>query len=342
MLFKLVAIDDINNATDSYQNNGFRLYADHPTYVNTYNSADNILDVLILHPNYLGPITLLFLTNNNLYFIYIFNVAVFLISIAVTIRFLKINNFLYVCLLIINPILLISLFSVNKEIFALLSTSLFIVSLERSSFKFLVISIIISLCARKELGVFYLLIFITLRTNTLRTNFNWHKHSLLLYTFLIASISICGNYLSSNFEVFELYLNESEQAFNTVNSGGTINLLNQLQNKFGYWCVFLPKTALNLFGSIYRIDSIFVVNDVYNNVVIWVQSLLFIILIPLSISKLQRLDEIISRKLFFSFVVFCIMFSFIAIIQSRYFYPCYILLVIIICIKEKKYMNGES
>ncbi|MDH4459940.1 MAG: hypothetical protein QE277_00845 [Flectobacillus sp.] len=338
IVFEFVAKDDIYTATDTYQNNGFRLYADHPTYVNAYLYMDNFIELVLLRPNFLGPILVIWLCNNNLSLIFLFNSTLFLISIYIFKQYYEntINSILYLLLTILNPILIVSLFSANKEIFTLLSSTLFIIAIDRKNIRFLMLSFIIGLFARKELSVFFIMMYMIFNIN-----FKWYNYKLLIIISIIIGISFLDNYINNTFQVIGEYLRESEETTKNSDSGGLINNLNDLQYKFGYWLVFVPKVMLNLFGSIFKINLLFDLNDVYNNIIITIQSILFLFLIPLVVIKVMQSDSYMYRKLFFSFLIFCIFFSFIPIVQNRYFYPCYILLIGIVCINPTSKYNSN-
>jgi hypothetical protein len=339
LIFQFVAKDDILSAVVANQNDGFRLYADHPTYVNAYESVDNLLELLIIKPNYLGPVITIGLLQNNLYFIFIFNVILFIISVSIIRNHFKGNWNIYLVLLVINPILIVSLFSANKEIYSLLATNIFIIALDKKKIRYLIISVVVGLFSRKELSFFFIVMFVLFNIKI-----EWYNYKLVIISLFVISITMFDGYISANFDAIEQYLIESESTINQTNTRGTIYFLNEIQRTSGYFLVFIPKILLNIFGTIYRLDLLLDFSDMYNNHVIWGQSLLFIFIIPVTYIKVKKTQIRIINEIFFSFLIFCILFAFVPIVQNRYFYPCYVLLsglINITIVKKEEHILRE-
>jgi len=126
-----------------------------------------------------------------------------------------------------------------------------------------------------------------------------------------------------------------ENAVENAGSSGTILSLNHVQDRYGYYLVFIPKILLNLYGSVFsRTQKLFYFEDVYNDVVVWGQSFLFLYVFPESLFVSSRTRDNIARKLLFSFLISCIVFAYIPVVQNRYFYSSYILLIAIMSMKR--------
>jgi len=340
IFFLFFAYEDIYNATEQINSaKSLRLYADHPTYVNDYrNFKNSIFLFLAVRPNYLGPFFVIWLIGDNLFKVFIFNIICLLISVKIIrdIGYFNINKYMF--LLLINPITFLSLFSINKEIFTLLSISFFISTFIKPRPLFAFLGLILSFLAKKELTIFMIILY---------ANFyyfpRWNNHKLLLYTIYISIISIGSYYINKNFNAISEYTIETQTAVDNAGSAGTILMLNSIQSNYGYYLAVLPKTLLNLYGSVLtRTNQMIHFRDVYNDVVIWGQSFLFLYTVPKSIYLQSFKNNILSSKLFFSFIISCIFFSYIPVVQNRYFYSSYLLLIAIISIKEIKFSKRKG
>ncbi|WP_044172029.1 hypothetical protein [Flectobacillus major] len=338
LFFFSFAKTDIELATDTDQTiKGYRLYADHPTYVNAYRDVDNIVQLLLLKPNYLGPTLILGIFGENLNIIYFLNISLLIICFILIKKYLSIDKLKLVVLLLINPVLFFSLFSINKEIISLLAIILFCIYLEYRKFIILFISIVIALLARKELSLLFIILFLIFRFIPF-----WDIKNKLVLLAIIIIITIANNLIINNFQSISEYLLESDASVNSDGTKGTITMLNEIQNKYGYVFVVIPKIMLNLFGSLIRLDSLFNFDDVYNNFVIWVQSLLFFVLIPIALFNTRNSQDLFLAKVLFTFNILCILFAFIPISQNRYYFPCYFLIILLICNKNtSKHIKPE-
>ncbi|WP_461150135.1 hypothetical protein [Spirosoma pulveris] len=340
LCFVFVAYDDIYNATEQvYTSSSLRFYADHPTYVNDYrNYKDNLLLFLAFRPNYVGPFFVIWLIGDNLLRVFIFNIFCLILSIRIIFLTKYFKENLFLLLLLINPITFLSLFSINKEILALLSMSFFIYSLIQPKFPYIFIGLLFSFLAKKELtffivilyGIFYLIP-------------RWNQYKYYIYILFISLISVGSYFINKNFNAISEYAVETQTAVTNAGSGGTILVLNELQNRYGYFLVIIPKVFLNLYGSVLsRTGQMIDFKDVYNDVVVWGQSFLFLFVLPFSIYIQWKKSNLVASKLFFSFIISCILFSYIPVVQNRYFYSSYIILVALISIKKSNFWGNKS
>ncbi|GAB3708997.1 hypothetical protein GCM10027592_44790 [Spirosoma flavus] len=168
----------------------------------------------------------------------------------------------------------------------------------------------------------------------------WNNYKILLYCTYIFIISVASSYINQNFSAIENYSIEIENTVESSNSGGTILALNNIQNKYGYFLAVIPKALLNLYGSVLsRTSQMIFFKEVYNDVVVWGQSFLFVYTIPKAAYIYWKTQNILASKLLYSFVIMCIIFSYIPVVQTRYFYSGYILLIAIISIKKPTVEN---
>ena len=328
IFFFLFAKPDINNSTEiAGYSASLGMYADHPTYVNFFNALDKDAWIyLLIKPNYAGPFIILFLFGDNLNTIFLFNIICLVASLKLISSYLYVNNTLYTILLLINPITFISLFSVNKEIITLISVNLFIIYLANKRIWFLISAILIGFLARKELSLLYIAFYlITLIVK------NWHKHILYLSVLLLILFTVSGFFIDRIFNSIEGYSTEVETAVTNSGTKGTILILNKIQKDYGYIFAFIPKLFLNLFGSVLsRTYNLFFFEHVYNDIVVWGQSFLFIIIVPKSLTIYKKSNHLFTKEMFFIFILLCIFFSYIPVVQNRYFYSGYLILIVLI------------
>ncbi len=332
LFFWQFAYDDIENATNMVASDKpLRLYADHPTYVNDYNNTENFrLAFLLLRPNHLGPFVIQWLIGNNLSVIFAYNIFILIISIHYVFKIPYINNKLILLLILINPITFISLFSLNKENIAFLSVIFFVYYIYQSKKRYLILSFIIGFIAKKELLIYLFISFIISKYFK-----KWALRPYLTTFFILLILSASSLLINKLFASIDSYADESQLLIDNGKGGGTILILNSIQNSYGYIFSFLPKLFLNLYGSaLSRTEQLFTYEDVYNDIIVWGQSFLFLIVLPWAFFHNKGKKDETQQKLWFCFILSCVMFSYIPVIQNRYFYPSYLLLAVIISHKN--------
>jgi len=95
----------------------FQFFADSNTYIKTYRGDGDEGALIRVDGNYFGPLMVLNMFQGNNYLIMVFNCFVFGWSVIRIAQSLKIDSFQVVLLLMISPLTISSLLSVNKEIF---------------------------------------------------------------------------------------------------------------------------------------------------------------------------------------------------------------------------------
>lgn len=199
-------------------------------------------------------------------------------------------------------------------------------------------AIIVGIIARKELSLLFIVyFFVDLLIK------KWHKRLYLVAFILLAIVSLSGFLINSIFSAISEYSTEVEMTVTNSGSGGTILLLNQIQEKYGYIWVFLPKTVLNLVGDVLsRTSNLFYFQDVYTDIIVWGQSCLFLYFLPRSAYAFINNKNLLCKRLLFIFLLTCILFSYIPVVQNRYFYAVYPLLITAICFRRSTNSVHES
>ncbi|MBK8892438.1 MAG: hypothetical protein IPN75_19820 [Dechloromonas sp.] len=311
----LVGIDALEGRND------FQFFADSATYHEAHAGAlehvQSLSDLVGTAGNFLGPMVLLKLAGGNYYLIALLNGLLLGLSIAIISRSLRLDALYLFGLLLLNPITVSSVLSVNKEIISLFCISLLIKAYVSRSFVVLLATILLSLAVRWQLTVviiFYIMLF--LPRNPLR------GRRLLTLASLILALSIVywmlGDALKGVQENFD-YAAEGYEG-----SGLWASLVS-LQND-GYYFVALPLKAFHiLFGLGVQLNKVLSPVELYNDVwqVLHSTALLvvFVILVKKHLFKL-------SDNLIFLSLIYIVIFALTPIYAPRYFYPVYVLWVI--------------
>jgi len=89
----------------------------------------------------------------------------------------------------------------------------------------------------------------------------------------------------------------------------------------------------NLFGGMVRMANMFDWSDFYNNfVVLWQCILFFVMAVFLVINK--KVD--IYNDTFYFAVVYCVVFATTPIVQTRYFFPVYVLFSVLLSVNHSR------
>lgn len=319
IFFIIIGIDNVSAESS------LRITADAPTYKVLAKQED--IPLISIGGNYLGPVLIYKILNCNEYLVYLFNVSIFLLAFKFVKNTKKYNVKLFAKYIMINPIFFFSLFSVNKEILLLCIITGFYSSDKKRKFLFLCLSILV----RWQLTLFLLLDLL------INSKFNFlykYKKSLIFIFVLVISLvfPILQNTFSQVQNSSDIFIKED------IDGSGLVGKLNSLQYKnLGYLIVVWPKIIQNLIGPLIRIRKIFDFSDFYNNFIMMANAFCNLIMLILFILK-RKID--IENELFFSMIIFSIIFGLSTFIQPRYFLPIYVLMALILSEKGKK--NNEK
>jgi hypothetical protein len=300
--------------------NSYRIGADSSFYLwyaglirdNPYGSnSDPTRSLIELGSNLLGPFLIASLLRSNIA-ILCFNYVVFFYTIYMVSRTRSINCAVLSSLLLVNPIIFVSLVTLNKEILAVAASVLLYCYLdgERKSRLLLLIVLTVSLLARWE----HLLLVLVFLLMTAKWN-PLNRHRGIALGAIVVLITICypliATYIGLNFGADPLTAN-------------TIVRLTDLQSHFLYPIVVIPKLLMNLYGGIVGLvskarDS----NDIYNALVVpWGCLVNAIATVWFLLSRRCRLSD----DMFFFAALYGAILSASPFVQTRYFIPIYVVL----------------
>jgi hypothetical protein len=318
-------------------------------YVESYLRGSTILEsldtIITLGSNFLGPVLILQLTGSNLFLVSSINCFIFLLAYILILKSYNINQFKFSILLLINPMLLVSLTTVNKEIIGLFSVTLTLYFLKtKKSFYFIPSFIMTFLTRWHQAFVYLIVLFIRSRFNPFRNNDYLSIISFIAFTTVFAAYQsglISEILITDSLDEVEGYDYRSSILF----------LLNELQFKYMFFLALAPKIFINFFGNFNYGNSFnyffsflgslkFGVYDVYNEIVVPMHQCCML-LVSIIIIKNNWLNFKISNFLNSVFLkrnmidddaLFCTIYSiFYALstfIQSRYFFPIFIILCV--------------
>lgn len=307
---------------------GIQFYADSSTYHEIANGEHSVdLDetgLVSVAGNFFGPIAILNILNNNYYFVATLNILIFYFSITQISKLYKISPLKLLTVLLLNPITISSLLSINKEIISLLFLFSLLKYINCKKLSLLPMVFITALMVRWQLVIFAIIIIFYYSNINVLFKKPWQYGLALLLTCSVA-YTLTGNTLAAVRLNFEL------SAENHDGSGIWISLI-ELQNQGYYFLVFPLKAAQLLFGLSFNVSTISSSNNFYNDVIQVLGSLstltLFIFLL---INKTLK-----KNSLTFISILYLIFFCLSPIYTPRYLYPIYIIWSILACASHKK------
>ena len=313
---------------DYFTNYFYRFDADAVVYVEILNRFDDYWTLFGLTHSSIGPTLILLISGNNNLIVFIFNISLLVIIFIVVFNAYKdkINKLKFTLLFLINPLLLGSLLTVNKEIIGLLSVAILACHLKTNNKFYFILSLILSFITRwQSFIVFIFFYLINSRFNPLR---NKRFKFIILFCIILSAILPSLNVFISK-DIYSIGQQE-DKLF------GILEIFYSLQNNYLYILAVVPKILSNLFGNIFRIFTIITspqnidFTDIYNNVfILGHQLIMFFMTIYFLIKKKLVLR---SDILYFS-IIYLIIFSTSPSIQYRYMFPLYVLFCITISLK---------
>jgi hypothetical protein len=313
--------------------NTHHIAADSDTYMSfarSIRAQENdpfVIASLSSFPNNLWGPVLFGLIFNSTIAIVAMNYAILIFSLWLITKSADIDIGLLLILVFANVTTSISLLSLNKEMLDLLAISLFIYYLARGKRIALVAACLISAIFRYEACVVMLLyLAIHSRWNILR---NSRKTTLIAVC--IGLSLFLSTFLSGSMTM------RLQEVTATSNSGGLLLLLDGLQQHYLFFIAVIPKILDNLFAELISVSHwpLYTLDDPANS----------FFLLGNNIANLGIIIYLVLKKRFSlrSNLVYCACLSAICmstamVIQPRYFYSAYILL----CVEGARRLSGNS
>ena len=308
----VVGIDALEGRSD------FVFFADSETYHDAARGDlagfDGIADSIAVSANYLGPLLVLKLALQNYYAVLFINAGLFFASVASIARSLKLDPLRFALLLLMNPLMVSSLLSVNKEIISLVFLALLLHALARRAWLALLAAMAVSLLVRWQLLVFVLALYAMISpVNPLR------RHRMLTLGLLLAGLSALYVQLASVFEPIRAVLDVSAAEYE---GSGLQEALQGYQDIGLYWLVFPLKSASLLFAAGLHFERLLAPADLYNDIWQPLHSLMTLVLF-IALLKTRRMR--LANDLVYLSVIYLAVFAMSPIYAPRYFLPVYFL-----------------
>lgn len=304
--------------------NDLQFYADSSTYHKIVSGEhvlfDSRADLVSVAANFLGPWLILNLLSNNYTLVLLFNHILFLIFIVRVSSIFKLDSFRLLLFLIINPITLSSLLSVNKEIISLMALMFLLLYLVRGRWLDLLMAISISLLVRWQLMLFILSIVVIYPLIKSAVHYR-----VTLFIALLITISLAYMYTS---DALSAVRDNFLLAADKHDGSGLWIKLNDIQENGFYFLAFMFKSLHLLFGLSTNLLGVLTPENFYNDVIQVLNSIAFLIMLALNF-RAKKVSA--SNDLFYISLVYLAIFVLSPIYSPRYLYPVYALWVVMYC-----------
>jgi len=307
-----VGIDAINLRND------LQFFADSSTYHEVARGdvigIDGFNDFIGIAGNFLGPLLILNVCGQNYYAVLLFNLLLFIASIAIISRAVDAPPFKLALLLLMNPMTLSSLLSVNKEILSMVVVAILLSALRRRSVALWLAAGAIALLVRWQLTLVILALFvIDSGVNPFARRRGW--------TLVVVVVGLSVTY-SALIEVFSGIRAAFELSVEDYDGSGFYEGLVGWQDRGLYWLVFPAKAIHLLFGLGLRFDRLIAPVNHYNDVWQLLHSTMTLVAFLL---LWRRGRARLANDLVFVSVIYVAVFALSPIYAPRYFYAVFVL-----------------
>jgi hypothetical protein len=325
------------------EQNPFQFYADSNTYINFYNGFANAFsdELLGVSTNYLGPLLVLTLLQGNIYLVMLLNVYLFTHSIIHIARLLGLDPLKVTLILLLSPLMISTLLSVNKEIFLFPFLAFALNGRLRNSMFFVLLALILSLLVRWQFMIFYFLIVflstsqifdrgrvlsITTVPIHLMTKLTRMPERIVVFVVLLLGISVVYPAIKEWIEPIIASVELSNRIYEGGGSG-LFEFVGAYQDLGLYFLLFPVKAFHLLFGMGLKVDKILSPEDIYNDLFVGGHCAVALIVFLVMIKR--RLLTMRSDLVFAS-LVFLAVFCVTPIFGPRYLFFAYIMWVLVL------------
>lgn len=299
------------------------LYADTLTYEDVATGRRYVPQLISATSNLYGPVLIFDLLGHSRVAVLFFNFFMAGVGIYFLTRNENLLRMRLLFLLMTSTLFMFSFFGLNKEIILFVISILVYRFIRTDVLWYLLFAMALSILVRWQMSVFCLMVFMFWRIPIMR---QWR---VLSVTGLLLALSVAIS-LGSNGVL--AHVNEVADLGALDESGGGASglfpLMLSIQNAYGYFIIFVPKTAMLLFGLIARFDLSLVYEGFWNYFVIMFQSIQNLVLFTYLFFK-KRIK--LKDDIFFLMVIYCALFSITPIFGPRYLFPVTLWAIISCC-----------
>ena len=318
IFLNFIGIDAINGS------NPYQFFADSNTYHSIYGGDATLYhgELIGVSSNYLGPLSILHLLNGNYYLVLMFNVMLFCGSVIAISRNLGCSALWLCCILLLNPLTLSSIMSVNKEILVFPFIAIAIAGWRTSSIVLIVLALVVSLLSRWQLTLaaitLLILAYVPIKSRALRV------------ALMAMAVSVLYYFAKSFLEPVLAFSALSIENYDGEGSGLFERTI-EIQNG-GFYILVFPIKALHLMcGMLPQAMKMFSYENFYNDVMVMLHSLS---MLCISVWLLFRHKITLKQDWIYASVVFLLIFSLTPVFSPRYLYPVYVFLCLALVSKE--------
>jgi hypothetical protein len=302
-------------------------YVDTDVYEPLARTMPLSFDLISVGANLFGPLFVLKMLGGDRFLIYLFNVACLTAAFAVVVRTFPVNRLQFLFYLMLTPLMFTSLLSINKEIVAVAAIAFFAAYYRSGRRWQLVVGLIASFLVRWQMTLFML----TFMAMASPLN-PWRRRRLLSVTLLTVAISVVYVLNLDTFQrIDRIAVLAAQEA---VEGSGLYGVFQSVQNHYGYFLVFIPKTLHQMVGPISRVGKVTEVEHFFNNDVIFSHCVATTILLLVAVWRRRirlGLDPIYIA------VVYAAVFGLSPVFSPRYFLPIYVLVAIALSLRRVPY-----
>jgi hypothetical protein len=298
-------------------------YADTDVYEPLARTMPLSFDLVSVGANLFGPLLVLKVLGGDRFLVYLFNVACLAAAFAVVARTFPVNRLQFLFYLMLTPLMFTSLLSINKEIVAVAATAFFAAYYHSGRRWQLVMGLIASGLVRWQMTLFM----VTFMVMASPLN-PFRRRRFLSVLLLTVAISVVYARNLTTFEQLNQLALLGAQEY--VEGSGLYGYFLTVQNHYGYFLVFLPKTLHQMLGLLTRADRVTEVEHFFNNDVMFFHSVAsLVLLLVVAWRRRIRLD----LDPVYIAVVYAAIFALSPIFSPRYFLPIYVLLAIAVALR---------
>ncbi|WIW95945.1 hypothetical protein [Altererythrobacter rubellus] len=317
-----------------FNNSFFQFFADSNTYHELYETKSyDVASLIGVQNNLVGPLLILSIAQGNLYAVLFQNIIIFIASIILICKSYSINTSkTAILILLLSPMMVSSLLSVNKEIISFLVISIIIYSLRFQKVQYFAIALIISLMVRWQMSAFCILLAIAV----LLKNYRRVYFTLLMLILLSLIFYYSQSFLSPVLDRVDFY------NLQYTDGSGVFEALGELQKNGFYFIVSALKAAHLLFSMGTKLSQIINPYNFYNDTIQGLHSLSNIFLFFLLLVR-RKID--INNDLIFISIIYCAVFCLTPVYAPRYLFPVTILWILALIVDKSKadiLFNGQS
>lgn len=303
----------------------FDFFADSETYMKL--AAENVSpeELVIINANLLGPYILLRGLDSSYHLVFLMNAAIFCYFFFTLSKLYDLNRFFLFGGMVLSPFMVGNIVGINKEILGILVLTMLLIHNRKRKFIYFLLALIFAPLVRWQMCLFVLVFgLMESKINPLR-----EKRGLAIGLLLVL-ISIV---YPLNLDQFESVDSIAQDAMREKqDGGGSYSFFIRIQNSpFGYILVVIPKFLQLLLGPIFRYSKMFNYEDLYNDVLLFFQSIINLFQLALVVKKRISINNVFV----FMAIVYSIVFCLTPIFSPRYLFPVYVLLVLALASKKE-------